>query len=451
MISKSIFEKIEQNIESVINRDTPLGNELWNELLKEHPADLAQFFSDIDRESFKGLFRRLPFALKYETFEHLSDAMRVMGIGCLKDQEVRSILTSLPADELTDLFEQLDDAEVKRYFALLDKKEREQVLSLMKFSPDSAGGIMNIEVVSLRDDFTVEQSIALLRRLQPDQELHQQIYVTNKKNQLVGHIQLEDLVLKHPKTQLTELLRPNELTADVGEDQEAIAQRMLHYHLMSVPVIGEQDYFLGVITSDTLVDIIEEEASEDVYKISAMTPIKETYFETSFFKLFWQRGYILVLLLLVESFSSTIMHAYEATLGFLYIFTTMLVSVGGNTSSQTSALTIQGITSGEINYSNTKRFLKREFLMSLGLGAILALTTFVRVYLTAQSTLLHCVATSLSLGIIVVMSVTLGSLLPLVLKRLNIDPAFSAGPVLATVIDILGIFVFCYISRLLLS
>ncbi len=281
-------------------------------------------------------------------------------------------------------------------------------------------------------------------------ELHDVIYVTDNENKLVGHINLEDLVMHSPKTQLATIVKRNEYVAHAHEDQELVAQKMLHYHLTTVPVVSKEDQFLGVIPSETLAEILEEESAEDVYRISAMSPIKHTYFETPFFKLLFERGYILVVLLLLESFTGIILHAHETTIPvWLFVFVTMLVSVGGNTSSQTSAVVIQGLASGEINFGNAFRFLQREFIMALLLGALLGVTAFIRVFFSTYS-IIGSFVIGLTTAAIVLTSVILGSLAPLILKRIGSDPAFSAGPLLATVMDVLGILMFCYIIKLII-
>jgi magnesium transporter len=322
----------------------------------------------------------------------------------------------------------------------------------MRFDPESAGGIMNTDVLTLMQDFTVEKSIQILQRLQPRRELHHSIYVTNQDNELVGHINLEDLLLKNPKTRLSSFLRKNELVVGVDEDRESVAHKMVHYKLMTAPVVGTGNIFLGIIPSETLVDVIEREAAEDVYKISALAPIKHAYFDTPFARLFYQRASILVILLLVQTLSTIIIGKYEVLLGsFLMMFITMITSTGGNSSSQTSALVIQGLISGEITDSNIMRFLKRELFMALAIGASLGVISFVRVYLTHTGNVWGNLAVSVSLTVIVVVSVMLGSLIPIILKKLDLDPALSAGPFLATIMDVLGLLIYCGISQLILS
>ena len=340
---------------------------------------------------------------------------------------------------------------LKVYLALLNKIARESVLSLLQFDPESAGGIMDTEVLVFMQDFTVQKSIQLLQRLQPNRDIYQHIYITDKDHHLVGYIKLEDLVLQNAQARIQTFMRQNELVAQANEDRESVAKKMIHYGLMTVPVVGENNLFLGAITNETLVDVLVEEASEDVQKISALAPMKYPYFEMSFFRLLFERGYILIVLLLAQSFSTTIMKSYHTTLGCgtLLYFTTMLISTGGNTSSQTSALVIQGLITGELHAMNIFKFLRRELLISGMLAIILGAVAFIRAYISS-ATIIESAVISVSLAAIVMISTMLGSIIPLILKRFNIDPAFSAGPFLATLMDILGILIYCYIARWIL-
>lgn len=452
MDTEKTLAQVADNIETVINQDSPLGILLWQEFIKLHPADIAQFFTDIDKESVKQLFKKLPTALKADVFSYLSYSLKVYCLSFLEQHDRAHLLTALPLDELTDFFDELSDEELKSYLKLLHKKDREKVLSLMKFDPETAGGIMNTDVITLMADFTIEKSIQILQRLQPSIELHQQIYVTNQDNELVGHINLEDLVLNDPKTRLSSILRKNDLEVNVKEDQETIAHQMVHYKLMTVPVVGDNNVFLGVIASETLVDVIEREAAEDVYKISALTPIKHTYFETPFFRLLYQRSSILILLFLVQIFSSLIMIYYDRLLeGFLIFFTTMVQSTGGNSSSQSSALVIQGISSGELTAANIGRFFRREALMACFVGGILSIVSFARIYLLHQGHFLANCAISIALGLTVIVAMLLGSLIPFLLRKLGQDPALAAGPFLATLMDIFSLLIYCFVSQLLLG
>lgn len=451
METEVLLHEMRHNIDELIAQQTPLGQGLWQQLLQLHPADIAQFLANIDRDHAALIFKKLPHDESFAVFEELSTSMKVFALGVLDDQQKADILLRTPFDELTDLFDELSDEELKKYLTLLSSQDRQQVLALMKFNPESAGGTMDTDVLTLIQDFTVEKSIQIIQRLQPRREIHRQIYVTDHDNILVGHIMLEDLVLQHAKARVSSFLRKNELIISADEDREEVAKKMIHYGIENVPVVGQNNYFLGVITSETLVDIIEQEASEDVYRISAMTPIKYPYFETSFFRIFYERGYILIILLLAQSISSMILKRYEATLtGFLMLFITMVTSTGGNSSSQTSAIVIQGLTAGDITPANIHRFFRREFLMALSLAAVLSVFSFLRVY-WLHGEFFGSFAVSLSLFCIVLVSVILGSGIPIALKKLNIDPAYAAGPFLATIMDIFGLLIYCYLSKLILG
>ncbi|MBA2306894.1 magnesium transporter [Candidatus Dependentiae bacterium] len=448
-----VYQDIHDNLETVIMQDSAIGISLWETLTHLHPADIAQFLSEQNKENPKRLFLKLPDSLRVPVFSYLSYSMKVVCLSVLDDYERGKVLSSLPLDELTDFFDELSDEELKKYLTLLHKRDKEKVLSLMRFDPQSAGGIMNTDVVTLMEDFTINKSIQILQRLQPSVELHQKIYITNQDNELRGYINLQDLVLKNSTTRLYSFMHKNELVIKVDEDQEVVSSHMIHYKLMTAPVVDENNVFLGIITSDTLVDIIEQEAAEDVYKMSALTPIKHAYFDTSFKKLLYQRSSILVILFLVQMLSSIIMIYYDRLLeGFLIFFLTMIQSTGGNTSSQSSALAIQGISSGEINDSNYKRFLAREVLMAGFIGLLLGVVSFVRVHVFHSSGhFVKNLAVSVSLGLIVVVSMLLGSLIPVLLKKFKLDPALSAGPFLATLMDVLGLLIYCFVSQLLIG
>src|SRR3990167_1426653 len=397
MQDSQIFEWIKQHIQAVIAQESDFDRDLWEKLINLHPADLAQFLAEIERDQARELFSAFPPELRIKVFKFLSEPLKAYTLSFLGDQAKAELLKSMPTDELIDLFDTMSDKELKHLFSLLQKQERERVISLMKFTPESAGGIMDIDVVTFAPEFTVSNCILLLQRLQPNIELHKNIYVTDLNNQLLGYIRLEDLLIQKPQAVVRSFMLKDDLVINVNEDQELVAQQMNHYQLTSAPVVADDNVLLGVITAETLIDIIEEESSEDIYKMSAMTPIKPTYFDTPFLKLFYERIYILITLLLVESFSTIILPSFEKTLVGLLAFIPMLTSTGGNTSSQTSALAIQGLAAGEITKSSFQRFLRRELLMALGIAGILGVTAFIRIHLAPNADIYRSLAVSFTL------------------------------------------------------
>ncbi len=452
MIRERIFAEMRENLQAVIARDSAVGEALWEAFVSLHPADIADFLGDVSKLHAQQLFSQLPKKLKIAVFEDLSDFMQVLVLEALDDQDKIDAFRSLPVDELADLFDHISDDDLKKYLSLLNKDVRERVLSLMQFEPDSAGGIMTTDVVTLLSGFTVEQSIKLLQRVQPNRDIHQQIFIINKEHNLLGHINLEDLVLHKPQDPVDSFLKQNELVVRADIDQEQVAKEMIHYGLITVPVVSESNTFLGVISSEKLLDVLVEEATEDVQRMASMPPLKEPYFEIPFWRLLYLRSYVLVALLIAESFSGNLLRNYEAVMkgGILLSFIPILTSAGGNSGSQTSAVVIQGMASGELTFANVFRLLRREMFISSFLGLILGGLSFARAYFVG-GTMLECVAVSLSLALIVVLSSMLGNIIPFILRKFNIDPAFSAGPLLATLMDILGILIYCHVSYYMLA
>jgi magnesium transporter len=444
---KDLLYSIQDNFDEVVSQSSPYGRQLWYELLKTHPVDIAYLFKSLSKDQVKTLYQALPNEVQLDLFHELQDKLKVDVLSFLDDQEQVEAFQTLSTDDLTDLFDVFSDEELKRYLNSLHKRVREKVTKMLKFEPESAAGIMHTDVITLMEDFTVEKSISLMQRLRPSKDVHQLIFVVNKDHRLVGFVYLEDLIFNKPNIRISSFMHKNELVANAHEDRE---KEMVHYGVTTVPVIGADDIFLGVIAGDTLVDVLIEEATEDVQKMAAMTPFKRPYFETPFFQSLYERSYILVILLLAGSVSTTIMRMYESTLTeMLLFFVPMLTSVGGNTSNQTSAVAICGMASGEFDHSTMKQFLRREFMTATFLAVILGVTSFARVYLTS-GVVWESIVVSCTLSIIVLVSVTLGSAMPFMLKRFNIDPAFSAGPFLATIMDIVGILIYCTSIKMLL-
>jgi magnesium transporter len=450
MTIQKTFEQMTRFFDDMIIQQSPVGVLLWNEFLAMHPADAAQFFADLDTEQVKKLFLALPQDRRITIFMRLLDSQKVYVLSFLNNRDRAQLLSKLSIDELTDVFDDLPDDALKKYIQLIHRSDREKVLELLKFDPDTAGGIMDTDVLTLMEDFTIEKSIKVLQRLQPEKVFYQMIFVTDQDAHLTGYIKLEDLVLKSPTLRLADIAYKDFITIPVDMDRQEVVQQMTHYDASIAPVVDVEGTFLGVITADTLVDVVEEEASEDIYRMATLTPMEQPYFETSFWKILMQRSSILVVLLLMQSISIMIIGHFEVTLpAFLLIFITMLTSTGGNSSSQTSAIIIQGLAKGEIDDSNAKRFLLRESVMALFIAGILGLVAFYRAYAKLHH-FMPSFAISLSLFSIVVVSVLLGGCIPIILKRLNLDPAHSAGPLLATIMDIVGISIYCVIIRYML-
>jgi len=448
-----ILAQIEKNIRTVISEDTTVGQELWKKLLHQHHADIAELIEKLDSSKQKKLFKKLPRTLATKVFKELPETIQATLLDIIEADQATIIFQKMASDELTDLFEDLSDDDLKKYLKLIQRKQRNKIISLLTLKPESAGRIMNSDVFTLQRDFTIKNSISLLQRIAIPKETLRRIYVTNKENIVVGHINLEDLVINKPETPLTHILQKNELAIGVHEDQEEVVKQMHHYGLLSAPVVDEYNHFLGVISADDIVDIVEEEASEDVYKMSGLAPVEHSYFQTTFRSLFMQRSMWLGSLLLLQSVSGFILSRYQLLIEshvLISFFFTMLIGTGGNAGNQSATLVIRGLATGEISRKNAARVLLREFGMSIMLASVLVLVTFARIYFTYHD-LVSTIAISISLFLIVCMSMVLGTFIPFMLERLNIDPAHSAAPFLATLMDIIGILIYCAVCSKILG
>ena len=451
MKTKMLIDDILKNIDDVIAQETEIGRNLWKEVLCMHPADAAQLYTFLEKNQMNKLFEMFPKEQQLEVFDELSVQYKEDVLDVVDFARKTYLIRNTNIDELTDLFDEMSEDELKESLGVLSKNDREKVLSLLKFEAESAGGIMSVDIVTIVQDVNVARAIQYLQKIKPNVELHRQIYVTDRQNKLVGYIDLEDLVFHSPSRKLSEIIKEVPYIAQVEEDQEEVSSQMVHYGLMTVPVVDDKKSLMGVISEETLIDVIQQEATEDAQRMSG-APITESYFDTSFFSLLYKRGFILALLLLLESVTSIIIGHYEAVLTpFLVTFFAILFSTGGNTSGQASAIAIQGMSSGDINSSNILKFIRREFLLGSALAIFLSAVAFGRIYSVHSGNLVGSFVVSLALGIIVLLSVLLGSMLPIILKKLKIDPAFSAGPLLATLMDIVGLLIYCYVAYLILG
>lgn len=450
---KKILFQIENNIDAVIAENTALGKDLWQILIAQHHADIAMLMDRLDGERQLAIFKKLPQDISVNVFRDIPQDVQGALLLQLDTPHAALILKNMPADELTDLFDYLSDEDLEKYLRLLQSNQRNQILSLLNFNPQSAGGRMNSDVITLQQDFTVKRSVELLQRLSPAKTVMQRIYVTNKDNVLIGYVTLDKLVLSKPETPLANIIYPNELVVLVDEDQEDVTNQMYHYGLMYVPVVDKHNRFLGAITADDVVEIIKEEDSEDVYKMSGLIPVEYGYFSTPMWKIIWQRGVWLIGLLVLQGFSSMILSKYSDMINkytIVAVFLTMLIGTGGNAGNQSATLIIRGLTTREMTRQNAYKILLREFGIALILGLLLVAVGFVRVFWSYHDVLTAMVI-SLSLFLIVVTSMILGACIPMMLEYFDIDPAHSAAPFLATLMDILGVLIYCFVCSKLLG
>ncbi|MGD1997284.1 MAG: magnesium transporter [Candidatus Dependentiae bacterium] len=444
---------LEPYITEVCAQSTPRGVAGWQLLTNSHPSDIAELVEALGKRAQKRLIKKLAMPLLAKTFEQLPHMTQVDVIKMMSDDTAGDVLKHMHADEVVDLLEHLDDDSVQHYLKLIQKKRRLRILSLLNFDSKSAGGIMSSDVLTLHSDMTVKKAIGLLQRIRPDEvEIRYRLYVVDNETCLVGYVTLDTLVTNKPETPIKSLIKENEVVINAHEDQEEAVHKMTHYDISTAPVTDDEGHFLGVILSNDVFEVIEEEASEDVYKMSGVGHVEHTYFETPLLHMFFERGKWLVPLLLFQSVSGQIMSRFDGMLAehvVIAFFLTMLIGTGGNAGNQSATLVIRGLATGEINRTQGMLVLMREFCIGLLIAASLSAISFGRVLVTNGNPTI-ATAISLSLFCIVLASMVLGTLIPLILERMGIDPAHSAAPFLATLMDIIGIIIYCSICSAML-
>jgi magnesium transporter len=432
-IYADVFDKSKPNRELLL---------FFDQVRELHPVDIAEVLEGINRKMLVYLFFQLLLDQQADVFMEFTNETRQYIFRSSSKQKRELLLDYLTISELVDFFDDLSDSEVNLYIQLVNKKERSKVLSLLEFPETSAAGIMEIDIIVLPPNMTVIKTIVILKKLKSNKRLYKTIYIVNEKRVMLGYIELETLVFADDQDYISNFILPVEYLVKATDDREMVAAYMTRYRVDIVPVIDSDNHFLGVITSEIIARTIEDEASEDIFRMASLSPIENTYFKTDIFKLFWQRASILTVLLLMQSVSTMIIGKYTILLsGFLITYIGIITSTGGNTSSQVSALVIQGLASGDIRTKDMIRFIKRECLIGGLLGIFISLIGSIRTYFFHYQAL-DMIIVGIALFCIVILSTLLGSSIPFLLHKLKLDPAYSAGPLLATCMDILGVILF---------
>ena len=367
----------------------------------------------------------------------------------------------LPLDDLTDLIQALPEEEVEAVVAALDERARAQVKALMAYAEDDAGGLMNPRYAVLRPDLTVDQALTYLRRQERDRdETIYYTYVLDSEHRLVGVVSLRDL-MRAPTTRLVRDVMKSPVSVPPDLDQEELARRIAHYNLLAMPVVDAQGRMQGIVTIDDVLDVVNEEATEDIHKLGGIQALEQGYLEVGLLELLRKRAGWLTLLFVGEMLTATAMGYFEDEIAkaiVLALFIPLIISSGGNSGSQASTLIVRALAVGDVRLGDWWRVFRREFLSGLALGSLLALIGFARILLWPSRATLYgphyaLVGLTVSLSLVgVVMWGTLsGSMLPLVLHRLGFDPATASAPFVATLVDVTGLVIYFTVASIVLS
>lgn len=426
------------------------------ELIKDmEPADLSLVFEEFPKK-IATLFRLLPKDLAAEVFVEMETETQESLLVSLTDNEMREVMDELYIDDTVDIIEEMPANVVKRMLKNTDSDSRKAINEILKYPADSAGSLMTTEYVSLDEDITVEDALKRIRRTGIDKETIYTCYVTKPDRTLLGYVTAKKLLLSDEDMIITDIMDSSVLYVNTHEDKEVVAKEMSKYDLLALPVVDNENRLVGIITVDDAIDVIEEEATEDIEKMAAITPSDKPYLATSPFVIWKNRIPWLILLMITSTFTSQIITSFEGKLASCVVLTAfipMIMGSGGNAGGQTSVTIIRGLAIEEITLGDIFKILFKELRVSVLCGFALGIATFAKMLLIDNLMLGNDAVTvdiaavvSFTLLITIIVAKLVGCLLPLLAKRLGLDPAVMASPFITTIVDALSLLIYLGIA-----
>jgi len=424
-----------------------------------NPTDIAHLLADIDLEDLPVVFRLLPKDLAAETFVEMDSDMQEALITSFSDKELRIILDELFIDDTVDIIEEMPANVVKRILNQSDPASRKTINEILQYPEDSAGSLMTIEYVTLKKHMTVKEAFDTIRRTGVDKETIYTCYVTDDKRYLQGIITVKTLLLNDYNTPISEIMETNIIHIDTHTDKEEVAKLFSKYDFLAMPVVDKEGRLVGIITIDDVLDVIQEEATEDITKLAGVTPDDKPYLKTGVFKIWLNRAPWLLVLMIGATFTGLIITKYESTLAVSIALTAcipMIMGTGGNASSQASVTVIRGLALGEIEFKDIFKILWKELRISLLIGLSIAIACFAKLMAIDQlfrvenGYIIAAVVCS-TMFLSIVMAKIVGGILPLFAKVLKLDPAVVANPFITTIVDVMSLIIYCNVALMFLK
>ncbi len=422
-------------------------------LAEENEVDIAEAIARLSQEKAVVVFRTLPKELAAEVFSNLPPETQQIIIQSATDQELSAIVEELYVDDAVDMLEELPANVVKRVLKNARPDTRRLINQYLNYPENSVGSIMTAEFTDLRQTMTVAEAIDHIRRTGADSESIYTCYVTDVSRKLEGVVSIRELLLAGDEERVADLMEADVITAETTEDQEEAVARMMKYDLISLPVVDKEQRLVGIVTVDDVMDVMEEEATEDFEKMAAMAPSEKPYLKTSVFALAKHRILWLLVLMISGMITGGILGRYEAafaTMPLLVTFIPMLTDTGGNAGSQSSTLVIRGMAVGEIQLRDLAKVFWKELRVSLLVGAVLSAVNYVRLIIMYPGHETIALTVALALLVTVLLAKTVGGVLPMVAKLCRADPAIMAAPLITTIVDAISLVVYFQIASALL-
>ncbi|MFZ7103463.1 MAG: magnesium transporter [Peptococcaceae bacterium] len=423
-------------------------------LLDIHPADLAEVLVNLDtKESKQYLLAQLDSEVAALVLNELDAELVAELLQNVSEQRVSEILDEMSFDDAADFLSELSDNEKEKFLDLFEDQDAEDVQELMDYAEDTAGGIMTTEYVAIPENISAGKAIEVLRETAPDAETVYYVYVINLKNQLVGVISLRELIIADPGALVLEIMRKKTISVNVNEDQEEVARLVSKYDFLAVPVVDDHQHLIGIITVDDVIDVIHEEATEDLYRLAGTYSAEEDESLARFTTALKSRLPWLLVTMLGGLVSGQVLNNFSNQLNTvvaLAFFIPLLIGMGGNVGTQSSTVTVRGIATGQINTGTVIKTVLRESMVGISLGTVMGSIVALAAFLWQGSLQLGLVV-GLTMLANMFTAATMGTAVPLVLKRFGVDPATASAPFITTTIDIIGLIIYATLATLLLG
>lgn len=444
------------SLEQTIN--TLLSNKRYSSikdiLVTLNAADIGAIFAELEPDTLPLLFRLLPKELAADTFVEMDPDQQQILITRFSDTELKAVIDELYIDDAVDLVEEMPANVVKRILMQADPETRKLINELLKYPDDSAGSIMNTEFVELRSSQTVAEAIREIRRNGLDKETINDCFVTNADRSLAGIISIRTLILSQDQDLIRDRMDTNVISVNTMEDQETVAEKFKKYDLTSMPVVDGENRLVGIVTVDDAIDVMEEEATEDIEKMAAITPSDKPYLKTSVLEIYKHRIPWLMLLMVSATFTGMIISKFENALAAQLVLTAyipMLMDTGGNSGSQASVTVIRGLSLNEIQFKDILKVMWKEMRIAVLCGVSLAVVNFLKLMFLDRVGVGVSLSVSLTLIVTVTIAKFIGCTLPLIAKKIGFDPAVMASPFITTVVDALSLLTFFGIATTILG
>ncbi|MED4351929.1 magnesium transporter [Schinkia azotoformans] len=418
-----------------------------------HPYDIATNLNELKHEEKLQLISLVPIQLGAAILEYLEPDLQYEILDGVTESLTSSLLNEMSSDTIVNLLLSIHPHQTKKLSQLLPYDYREKINTLMNYEPNTAGRLASVDYIAARINWTVDQALQHIRKVGQDAEMISCIYVVGNRGELVGVVSLKDIILAKSGTTLGEIIQGDTISVSVSMHQKEAADVLSKYDFVAIPVVDQDNRMIGIITVDDLIDVIHEEATEDIQKLGGSQPLEEPYFKNSVWGVFRKRIGWLLILFVAEAYTGNVLRHYEDTLNeviSLAFFIPLLIGTGGNSGTQTVTTLIRALAVGEVEFKDIFKVMKQEIATGIFLGLAMGLVAFIRAEFLGVGFDIGSVV-AITAIFIVIWSSTVASVLPLVLHKLKVDPAVVSGPFIATFVDGTGLIIYFTIAKVILG